>query len=576
MPPEFKEKTKKSRFMSLFRRNGGDQAEPAAPVPAPAPAAAPGHAQENADPELLEKLYGNLNANRKTGFLGGTEQDSNEYTAVKNALGEVNRLIAANVDHEHHDLYRRDLDLILQNYDTLIGACQGYLEKTVHSLSINGRARRGLVKSVLEQAESDSAHFNQNSEAWFKSQSRTWKDALRDVRTEAIDLRGRDDISIGGAGASVRVKIGSGENTKWFTKDTYNVRQGYEEIAQKFGKKVFPDPVQFQYMNDDMMIAAFDGPYKLVDFEKPVEQTPENLRDVRSAGINIACRQIDEINTTMDNDGNGSYEIPLEDAVIRHYCTIMGKMSKDFTAFGVNADAKIGEGRQTNQRNTATSRMADLLGIGNLVARSKSAEVTMPDGKKVKGSVMDQARGKSFDDINSNDMEMSDDVQRQLICIEYLDMICGQIDRHANNLYYQMEGNTVTGVQAIDNDVSFGTFTDLQRGNHHLGKLNAQNLPFADRELAARIRNISDEVIKHTFGDLLSEPEISALCTRIHMVREHLAKLEQLEQDEQRQANPPKRRMLGRGEWAGTEQPLVHANFNIRNEIYSAQNHKKY
>ena len=126
----------------------------------------------------------------------------------------------------------------------------------------------------------------------------------------------------------------------------------------------------------------------------------------------------------------------------------------------IHADA----GTNITNRNVAMSKIAALLGVSHLLAKSEKMEITEGD-KVISGVFMENAEGKSYDDIMPEDAAKLDEhpfdnptVLRDLADMQVLDFICQNIDRHQHNLFYKFseDGKKIIGVQGIDNDLSFG------------------------------------------------------------------------------------------------------------------------
>jgi hypothetical protein len=138
------------------------------------------------------------------------------------------------------------------------------------------------------------------------------------------------------------------------------------------------------------------------------------------------------------------------------------------------------------------------------------------------------------------------EAQRQLVCIQVLDEICGQTDRHNGNLFFQTNPDNpieVTGVQAIDNDMSFGAITDIDKKSHRqLQQLSVANLPYMDKAMAEHIKLISKEMLKFALADVLEDDEIEVLNERLEKVKKYIS---EVEEDKAKTGS----RLLTKGEW---------------------------
>jgi hypothetical protein len=109
--------------------------------------------------------------------------------------------------------------------------------------------------------------------------------------------------------------------------------------------------------------------------------------------------------------------------------------------------------------------MAQLLGLQKIICDSKTAYVRDKD-KHLKGNIMEDAGGLRTSDLiklckqNQLKLSYSAEAINQLFSLQMFDVICGQVDRHLSNYHvtYKQKGKEViiTGVRALDNDMSFG------------------------------------------------------------------------------------------------------------------------
>lgn len=122
-------------------------------------------------------------------------------------------------------------------------------------------------------------------------------------------------------------------------------------------------------------------------------------------------------------------------------------------------DMDFKKGANVTNRNIATNRLADLLGVGNLFARSEAAQLQVGDAAPVKGIVMEGAEGANYDLRKEKGQKFkgaTPEFVRQLHCLEVLDQLMIQTDRHINNYFIQYDKkNRAVGVTGIDNDNAF-------------------------------------------------------------------------------------------------------------------------
>lgn len=227
------------------------------------------------------------------------------------------------------------------------------------------------------------------------------------------------------------------------------------------------------------------------------------------------------------------------------------------------------EGEKVNisKRNVATSVVAELLGIGDLVEQSKTVKVyDKASGKTIRGNLMTKAKGIGGDDVtekektqvrNEKDMFKREakaenlfapSIQKELSSLQVLDYICGQGDR--NNKNYFMEFNEETGkydhIHGIDNDQAFSTGVDMEeliRANPKsiggMAGMKTRNvvssnddleIPHMDKKLAQRILKVTDDEFRFALQGLIEPRFLELAVQRLKKVRNGIQK-EMLKKD---------------------------------------------
>lgn len=116
--------------------------------------------------------------------------------------------------------------------------------------------------------------------------------------------------------------------------------------------------------------------------------------------------------------------------------------------------------------------------------------------------------------------------QRELVSLQWLDAISGQVDRHGGNYLVGVDratGNvTVTG---IDNDFSFGR-QPTRAAADAIGRKELGLPPLIDRGMADRLTGMDfDRDVAPTLGTLLSRDEVDAAKARFTQVKTEAARL---------------------------------------------------
>jgi hypothetical protein len=208
-------------------------------------------------------------------------------------------------------------------------------------------------------------------------------------------------------------------------------------------------------------------------------------------------------------------------------CKEVSKM-RAVTYNAENTGIAVGEGFVG--RNIAVTKMAQLLGLEDIVVKSQTVKITSGDSEK-RGFVMSKAMGMDFAGINTayKDSEniYTGEFQRQLVLLQIFDNIMGQRDRHLNNIFYQTEVKDgkcyFTGVTGIDNDMCAGlnAFLSANVGNV-VGVLDKSGKYLAfdcmDKDLYEHMKVLTEETIRTTLTGLISEPYIEAILYRFSII----------------------------------------------------------
>ena len=200
---------------------------------------------------------------------------------------------------------------------------------------------------------------------------------------------------------------------------------------------------------------------------------------------------------------------------------------------------KIPDGARLDTRNAAMSAVADLLGVPNLLARSRPMTLTLPDGSQVEGTFM--AEGKGLDPRNLSEQAAGIDEKacvgttedekaavgkgfKDLADLQILDYLCGNVDRNWANMLFQFtDGKKFRGTQGIDNDCALGlTMPTADQEEKEMAALNKMSAISASMENA--VMELTPETLRFALqGFELSEKELDAAAYRLNTLKEKLA-----------------------------------------------------
>ena len=211
-------------------------------------------------------------------------------------------------------------------------------------------------------------------------------------------------------------------------------------------------------------------------------------------------------------------------------------LSDDGTAIiNNNIIANIHDGARIDNRNAAMSAVAELLNVPKLLAQSVPMKIIDKTGKVIEGTFMREAEGVDATNIRDEDgryggkaalNEHDGRGMKSVADLQVLDFICGNTDRHANNVTYQFDKKTekFIGVQGFDNDTAFGT--RIPKDGDFVAHLTTPgNMMAVSQSMYQRLKQITPEMLKFTLrGYGLSEAELDAAVKRMQLVKDTVEK----------------------------------------------------
>lgn len=459
---------------------------------------------------------------------------SKEMTRVKDALTKIDGLMDQEVSVTEKD-FKLEQTKIVAAYNEVITHCDSYLQARKGTRwTDNGKLRKLMVQEIKERCSEELKHFEAASESVFAEvqggENKQWIDVLQKIRTETIDMDRKDrKVTMGGAGTS-EVLICRIENENKYFKQT----EKFENIPS----------LDLAYR--EMEVAAKGSMEERI--KNYLDQNPKKNKNFKKFFNMMNFMPIEWFPSEVDNesfihtrknfsdvfdDGGVFFETICPDVEsTKRFIAFAIKLWKNNVKLAACEVAQIEDGEVLSNRNVATSRLANLLGVPKLIASSKNVNL-MYEGKAISGNIMDEAKGEPYGQIlreakaSKLKLKMSSEALKQVYTLQFLDYLCGQIDRNMGNFLCTTEKNKdswiVTGITGIDNDISFGEL-DLKKLK---GKRKVQELPpifdekgvfcipAMDEEFSRRLMSITPEELKFTLKDLLGENALNAACKRL-------------------------------------------------------------
>lgn len=416
------------------------------------------------------------------------------------------------------DLAVHNLELVTR-YNELISECDSVLdEKLDQNTEQRVREMKDKVSAERDELENSVLRYRMilaGSSEESRSRKRTYGDALRFQRGEFFDLDEKDaKYTIGGAGTS-KLYIMEKEGEKlFFKKETKNSEDPVEVIAAKYAAKynlsdkLVQEFVRLIHDDEDMGfmrggVDFYDALLKKVVFvlrqDKYDGRDPKSKLDKRRTYFQSVNRMVKEYNSAK-----GKKKLALRNWLV--------DFGLEYNSKVVATDqGGITPGNNLTRRHVATSRMATLLRLDNIVATSRTATVR-ENGVIYSGNVMSEAKESADKDLK----RYAPSAVNQLMQLQVLDLICGQQDRKFGNYTNQADNEgTIHDIVAIDNDISFGEikYTNLYK------QIQPLSYVLIPKDLIRQINELDITRIKYEFMDLITDKEIEFLTDRIKTIK---------------------------------------------------------
>lgn len=364
----------------------------------------------------------------------------------------------------------------------------------------------------------------------------TLPEIIEQARAQIVNIEGQE-LSMVGANMSSRRKI-----TVPGKKDGDSVSGFFTESVSSDQETEMNELYERTVRNNPKMKKLIDTIDKIDKEQKGFDMIWENLE--RTSGT---------FNTSVNQGGvspDGDYYTPehifdrhlsdylsedekneffKKDALMYLFADYLKERAKISNKYSVFEDAGIANNNSLDERNSAMSFVADLLGMDGLIARAEPM-ILQDKGKKISGTFMHYANGTDASECKIGDPLLrpgaeidynSDHLKKQVADLQVLDYICGNTDRHGANMFYQIDDSDpkhprITGIQGIDNDNSFGTV----RGKS--GRLPDIEEMMVIREDTARvITGLNEDMLKTTLRNFkLSNEEVQAAWDRTKQLQD--------------------------------------------------------
>lgn len=498
---------------------------------------------------------------------GMSEKNSDKYNAVVTSLENVLNTWNTPTLGDMENVYNGIKAASIAN-GKLRTACANYLRH--RPLSSKGKARWEIVNEISRQVNEDDrslkTYLGQHFSLPEGERAKSVKDALTISRRKILVMEKADSEyeHVGGQASRLTV-FEEGDlkdsNASGFFKEeefyTHHDKGKHRAVvleSMERVRKIVP-------ISDKLYNKACN--YIIENYER------EYLDKKSSYSANVIAGGLKKMSGVPASEKKQFHEfIELVISTCNTWITVISDVVN--TKGLANMELKDGERVNLTNRNVASSRMAEALGVGNLIAKSETVEMREPGQKKGRiGNLMQKAKGRAAEkvgneyqdkaiaqhekdgtaitDSNLMAQKMTGNFQKQMASLQVLDYLMGQVDRHQNNYFIQEnDKGELDSITGIDNDLSFGNVQvgdNWKYGSFELGK-NGRSpvdmegnfiLPHMDKAFAERILAFTDEQLTFLLGDLIEEKNIKHACKRLHTLQKAIR--EKMEEDREKEGS---------------------------------------
>ncbi|MCR5098209.1 MAG: hypothetical protein K6B14_04600 [Lachnospiraceae bacterium] len=456
-------------------------------------------------------------------------------------------------------------ETLVDSLKRLVSRCDDYLNAK-NPWSAYGKARYRIVSMMAERLDKDIVGLQEKAAIYLslpdeeKRRIRSWPDLLNWERTVEFQDN-KDGVKISNAGGnSSDVMVIEKDGEKLFFKQSQKLEK--PDLREQFDKKM---SAYYETLDEDVedespqyYQCVFLESFKTSFFKESGigRAFADALFEFNSSGDGFAdLKKLCGVLKMAPHDDIMVFIHRVDSISLDEQKKMIEKQAGDFfVSFRKDAvlsivghdTADISAGEDMAKRNVATSRLAALLGIGDMMPKSEMATIETA-GKKMYGVVMGEAKGTNADSLLGSQvdpefkgqrLEYSNEALRDLLDMQIFDALCGQIDRHTGNQMFMLEKeskdgktrNVVKKVFGIDNDMSFGkiNYAEIMDSNRAVLKRVEDShglfLPGMSRELAESILALDPALVNYEMLGLLNKKERLALLDRLRGIQEAIKK----------------------------------------------------
>ncbi len=474
-----------------------------------------------------------------------SDKDNEGMANVKNSMQALTDFMDTEMAADEEQ-FEKQLDALTGIYETLEENCWEYLQSHKNPWTSSGIERKRMVNMQYKSAKKELLLLKQKAYELRKlagsgdKQERItpiWANVLGAARMVQVNIDQTRTRKIEGGTKEVSVLKLNGQ--KHYYKQDEKLLSPKQEYEQKFLKEAKSDREKqlLTRLNACLTNNSLNLSTKAFTSKDVIRllKSPEKKNWASAAELISSTFALFDKTDMMDVfDWKDPQVLEMLHKVLPEY-------SSWLTKYDMYSSAKINTGILLSDRNIATSRLAKLLGLGDLVA--ESSKVAAEENGSINGGIIiKQASGVNMDQLSQggkNDVLYTPEASRKLSMLQLFDVLCGQVNRNSSNIRYTaelIEENEkksvyrITDIQGIDNDMAFGelSWKDVTKNEKGLFNMvcpekNGQCLlPAIDHDMAAALEALDPEQLWLELKDILSGKELYALEERFRGMKEML------------------------------------------------------
>lgn len=479
--------------------------------------------------EIRAKLKEYLTLLESNGAIKGSEEHYADYVISLSVLNhKIDEFYTPNNDGEYPKLSGNALNDIIGSYNQVLK--QGQNLRNMPAVKSGDRFRAEIstvIDDFLSKDLNTLVKINPEDE-------KTLPECISNARTKTVDLTGKQLKKVG-ASSSVRLPFSYTDSDN-------------KEISGFFTEKATLQTKEELLAKDNaLMLEKYPNEADLFFSFQTIFEDWGICSQVGVPGEPIEQKQIDTVKCFLSNNTNWKEEISAEEAKqraenlmtdnnflihLREYGKLVDSKANDRIIRSQILQSKLGY--VMDARNSGMSIVANLLGVGDVIAHSEPMKIII-DGREIEGTFMRTAQGKDINNIAADDAltTISYDQlnqtkpKKQMADLMVLDYICGNADRHAANIFYQTdEKGNLTGIIGIDNDMSFPAHFNKDTGRTYgLNDTSLNNIKTISSEMAEHVMNLSPEILKASLRGIgLTNNELDVAALHLTQIQDRIAR----------------------------------------------------